>query len=296
MSKSTDAIAPADYLIAGKAGADLRARPTRPALARVGNKALRAMLGGQVTRFAQLQERLYAESRRALLLVFQGMDAAGKDSTIKHVTSGVNPQGFRITNFTRPTFKEMEYSWLQRHWPALPERGRIGIFNRSHYEEAVTLRVFPDLLAARKLPPQPVDDGFWQERLRDILAFERHLVRNGTIVVKFFLHVSKKEQKKRLLGRLNDPAKNWKFDPADMVARGRWNAYQRAYEAAFDATSTPDTPWYVVPADHKGAMRAIVAAIVVHTLAAMEPQFPTPDAKLHEAIAAARKTLAAADA
>ena len=219
------------------------------------------------------------------------MDAAGKDSTVKHVTSGVNPQGFRITNFTRPTFKEMEYSWLQRHWPALPERGRIGIFNRSHYEEAVTLRVFPDLLAARKLPLRKVDDGFWQERLRDILAFERHLVRNGTTVVKFFLHVSKKEQKKRLLGRLRDPAKNWKFDPADMVARGRWDDYQCAYQAAFDATSTPETPWYVVPADHKGAMRAIVATIVVHALTAMAPRFPTPDANLRREIVAARKVL-----
>ena len=287
----SSSIHPDNYRVHADAALDLDAVPTRPALAAVGNKKLRAMLGAQVTKFAGLQERLYAESRRALLLVFQGMDAAGKDSTVKHVTSGVNPQGFRITNFTRPTFKEMEYSWLQRHWPALPERGRIGIFNRSHYEEAVTLRVFPDLLAARKLPLRKVDDGFWQERLRDILAFERHLVRNGTTVVKFFLHVSRKEQKKRLLGRLRDPAKNWKFDPADMVARGRWDDYQRAYQAAFDATSTPETPWYVVPADHKGAMRAIVATIVVHALTAMAPRFPTPDANLRREIVAARKVL-----
>ena len=287
----SSSIHPDNYRVHADAALDLAAVPTRPALAAVGNKKLRAMLGAQVTKFAGLQERLYAESRRALLLVFQGMDAAGKDSTVKHVTSGVNPQGFRITNFTRPTFKEMEYSWLQRHWPALPERGRIGIFNRSHYEEAVTLRVFPDLLAARKLPLRKVDDGFWQERLRDILAFERHLVRNGTTVVKFFLHVSRKEQKKRLLGRLRDPAKNWKFDPADMVARGRWDDYQRAYQAAFDATSTPETPWYVVPADHKGAMRAIVATIVVHALTAMAPRFPTPDANLRREIIAARKVL-----
>ena len=287
----SSSIHPDNYRVHADAALDLAAVPTRPALAVVGNKKLRAMLGAQVTKFAALQERLYAESRRALLLVFQGMDAAGKDSTVKHVTSGVNPQGFRITNFTRPTFKEMEYSWLQRHWPALPERGRIGIFNRSHYEEAVTLRVFPDLLAARKLPLRKVDDSFWQERLRDILAFERHLVRNGTTVVKFFLHVSKKEQKKRLLGRLRDPAKNWKFDPADMVARGRWDDYQRAYQAAFDATSTPETPWYVVPADHKGAMRAIVATIVVHALTGMAPRFPTPDANLRREIVAARKVL-----
>ena len=290
---SSSSIHPDNYRVHADVPVDLAAVPTRPALAALGNKKLRAMLGTEVTQLAALQERLYAESRRALLLVFQGMDAAGKDSTVKHVTSGVNPQGFRITNFTRPTFKEMEYSWLQRHWPALPERGRIGIFNRSHYEEAVTLRVFPDLLAARKLPLRKVDDGFWQERLRDILAFERHLVRNGTTVVKFFLHVSRKEQKKRLLGRLRDPAKNWKFDPADMVARGRWDEYQAAYQAAFDATSTPETPWYVVPADHKGAMRAIVATIVVHALAAMAPRFPTPDQKLRREIVAARKVLEA---
>ena len=296
MSSSSKAVRPEDYRVDGNVAVDLAALPTRPALAAVGNRKLRALLGTEVTRFATLQERLYAESRRALLLVFQGMDAAGKDSTVKHVTSGVNPQGFRITNFTRPTFKEMEYSWLQRHWPALPERGRIGIFNRSHYEEAVTLRVFPDLLAARKLPLRKVDDGFWQERLRDILAFERHLVRNGTTVVKFFLHVSKKEQKKRLLGRLRDPAKNWKFDPADMVARGRWDEYQRAYQAAFNATSTSETPWYIVPADHKGAMRAIVATIVVHALAAMAPRFPTPDAKLRREIVSARKALEAPSA
>ena len=289
----TPAVAAEDYRVPEGAAPDLAALPTRSPLAALGNKKLRTMLQGQVTRFAALQERLYAESRRALLLVFQGMDAAGKDSTIKHVTSGVNPQGFRVANFTRPTFKEMEYSWLQRHWPALPERGRIGIFNRSHYEEAVTLRVFPDLLAARKLPPQPVDDNFWQERLRDIVAFERHLARNGTTLAKFFLHVSKKEQKKRLLGRLNDPAKNWKFDPSDLVARARWNEYQHAYEAAFGATSTKEAPWFVVPADHKGAMRVIVAAIVIDTLAAMAPRFPKPDPKLLEDIAAARQALGA---
>ncbi len=262
-------------------------------LAALRSKQLRKLLTEQVRRFARLQERLYAESSRALLLVFQGMDAAGKDSTIKHVTSGVNPQGFRVTNFTRPTFKEMEYSWLQRHWPALPERGRIGIFNRSHYEEAVTLRVHPDLLAARKLPPQPVDDNFWQERLRDIVAFERHLVRNGTTVVKFFLNVSKEEQRRRLIGRLNRPAKNWKFDPSDLAARQHWDAYHRAYEAAFEATSTAEAPWYIVPADSKPAMRLIVASIIVETLTAMAPEFPKPDAKLLQAISEAREQLGA---
>ena len=283
----------AEFRVESGCAVHLAALPTLPELAALRTKKLRTLLGEQVRRFGRLQERLYAASRQALLLVFQGMDAAGKDSTIKHVTSGVNPQGFRVTNFTRPTFKEMEYSWMQRHWPALPERGRIGIFNRSHYEEAVTLRVYPDLLAARKLPPQPVDDNFWQERLRDIVAFERHLTRNGTTVVKFFLNVSKEEQKRRLIERLNKPAKNWKFDPSDLAARNQWDAYHQAYETAFKATSTVEAPWYIVPADSKPAMRLIVASIIVETLAAMAPEFPKPDAKLLQAINEARKALGA---
>ena len=249
------------------------------------------MLDNYVTRFAELQEAMYAERRQALLLVFQGMDAAGKDSTIKHVTTGVNPQGFRVSNFRRPTYKDMEYSYLHRHWMNLPERGRIGIFNRSHYEEVVTLRVNPDLLAGRRLPPRPVDDTFWAERLRDIVAFEQHLVRNGTTIVKFFLNISKKEQKARLLERLNDPTKHWKFDPADLEARARWDDYQRAYESAFEATSTKQAPWYVIPGDNKPAMRVAVAAVIVDALARMKPRYPEPDAAMARAIKAARKAL-----
>lgn len=282
------AINSADYRIAPGERVDLEALPTLPACAALSRKKLRAGLRKRVRRFSALQERLYAQSSRALLLVFQGMDAAGKDSTIKHVTSGVNPQGFRVTNFSRPSGKELEYSWLQRHWPPLPERGRIGIFNRSHYEEAVTLRVHPELLGARKLPPRPVDDAFWQERLRHIVAFEEHLAANGTGVVKFFLNVSRQEQKRRLLDRLHDPAKNWKFDPSDLAARSRWDDYHRAYEAAFASTSTASAPWYVVPADDKPAMRLIVATIVVEALAAMDPQFPEPDARLLQEIAKAK--------
>ena len=282
---------PSEFRVEPGCPVHLDALPTLPELATLRRRKLRDLLTEQVRLFSRLQERLYAESRQALLLVFQGMDAAGKDSTIKHVTSGVNPQGFRVTNFTRPTFKEMEHSWLQRHWPALPERGRIGIFNRSHYEEAVTLRVYPDLLAARKLPPQPVDDNFWRERLRDIVAFEQHLARNGTTVVKFFLNVSKEEQKQRLVDRLNRPAKHWKFDPSDLAARNRWDAYHQAYEAAFEATSSVEAPWYIVPADSKPAMRLIVAHIIVETLAAMAPEFPKPDAKLQQAIHEARTAL-----
>ena len=266
--------------------------PTLPGIARRGKSELRNMLGQRVSRFAELQEALYAESRRALLLVFQGMDASGKDSTIKHVTTGVNPQGFRVSNFRQPTYKDMEYSYLHRHWTTLPERGRIGIFNRSHYEEVVTLRVNPELLAGRRLPPQPIDDAFWTERLRDIVAFERHLVRNGTTIVKFFLNVSKKEQKARLLERLNDPTKHWKFDPSDLEARSRWNDYRSAYESAFEATSTKRAPWYIIPSDHKPAMRVIVTSIIIETLAAMKPRYPEPDAALLRAIRSARKALA----
>ena len=282
-----------EYLIAPGENVDLDAVPTVPACAALGDRKLRSALRKRVRRVSALQERLYAENSRALLLVFQGMDAAGKDSTIKHVTSGVNPQGVRVTNFSRPTSKELEHSWLQRHWPALPERGHIGIFNRSHYEEAVTLRVHPELLLARKLPPRPVDDAFWRERLRDITAFEEHLGRNGTRVVKFFLNVSKREQKRRLFDRLNDPAKHWKFDPSDLAARSRWDDYHRAYEAAFAHTSTPEAPWYVVPADHKPAMRFIVATVVLETLKAMDPQFPEPDQRLLEEIEKAKVQLVA---
>ena len=281
------------YRIAPGETVDLAALPTLPACAALGDKKLRLALRKRVRRFSSLQERLYAENSRTLLLVFQGMDAAGKDSTIKHVTSGVNPQGVRVANFSRPTSKELEHSWLQRHWPALPGRGHIGIFNRSHYEEAVTLRVHPELLRARKLPPQPVNDAFWRQRLRDMAAFEHHLGRNGTRIVKFFLNVSKQEQRRRLISRLNDPAKNWKFDPSDLAARSRWDDYHRAYEAAFAQTSTPEAPWYVVPADHKPAMRLIVATVVVETLKAINPEFPKPDERLLQEIEKAKVRLAA---
>ena len=265
--------------------------PTTPNFARRGKSTLREMLDKYVSRFGELQEAMYAESRQALLLVFQGMDASGKDSTIKHVTTGVNPQGFRVSNFRQPTYKDMEYSYLHRHWMTLPERGRIGIFNRSHYEEVVTLRVNPELLAGRKLPPRPVDEGFWAERLHDIAAFEGHLAGNGTTIVKFFLNISKKEQRARLLERLNDPTKLWKFDPSDLEARARWDDYQQAYESAFEATSTKQAPWYVIPGDSKPAMRVIVAAIIVETLAAMKPRYPEPDPAALRSIKAARKAL-----
>ena len=285
------AIRPDDYRVKPGAPVDLATLPTLPPFADPGKHPLRKVLKKRVRRFSKLQELLYAEGRRALLLVFQGMDASGKDSAIKWVTSGVNPQGFRVSNFTRPTSQEIEHTWLHRHWLTLPERGRIGIFNRSHYEEVVTLRVHPEFLAARKLPPRPVDDAYWNERLADILAFERHLVSNGTTVLKFFLNVSRAEQKRRLGDRLRNPEKHWKFDPSDLEARKRWDAYQRAYEAAFHATSTPSAPWYVVPADNKPAARVILATIIVETLTTMDPRFPDADDRLVHDIKALRESL-----
>lgn len=285
------AICTKDYRVVPGAAVDLTNLPTLPAIAELGDRTLRKVLKDRVKRFSTWQELLYAEDRRALLLVFQGMDASGKDSAIKQVTSGVNPQGFRVTNFNRPSSQEIEYSWLHRHWLTLPERGRIGIFNRSHYEEVVTVRVHPDYLRARKLPARPVDQSFWDERLDDIVAFEGHLVRNGTSVLKFFLNVSPEEQKRRLTDRLRNPKKHWKFDPSDLEARQHWDAYRRAYEEAFQATSTATAPWFVIPADSKPAARVIIGTIIVETLAAMAPAFPDADDALVKDIQTLRRAL-----
>ena len=218
-----------DFLVTPGTPVDLAALPTHLHLD-YGERKLARLLQRRVERFADLQRRLFAESRHALLLIFHGMDAAGKDSTIRHVTAGVNSQGFRVADFSRPTTTELGHTWLHRHWLALPERGRIGIFNRSHYEEVVTVRVQPELLAARKLSPEDADDTFWQQRLDDIVAFESHLARNGIRVVKFFLNVSKEEQRQRIVKRLHDPKRNWKYDPSDLAARRRWDDYRGAFE------------------------------------------------------------------
>ena len=285
------AVEPEDYRIPPGAPVDLQALPTRAPFADLGKRALQQALRTRVARFSKLQELLYAEDRRSLLLVFQGMDAAGKDSAIKRVTSGVNPQGFRVTNFARPDTRELEHSWLHRHWLALPDRGRIGIFNRSHYEEVVTLRVHPEFLAARKLLVAEADDGFWAQRLTDIVAFEDHLSRNGTAVLKFFLNVSQEEQKRRLTERLRNPKKHWKFDPSDLEARQQWSAYRSAYEKAFAATSTIEAPWYVVPADSKPAARVIIASVIVGKIAAMDPRFPDADDALLQDIQTLKSSL-----
>jgi len=253
----------------------------------------RQWLADGVAQLAELQDQLYAQDRRSLLLVFQAMDAAGKDGTIKHVMSGVNPQGVHVTSFKRPSDEELDHDWLWRIWRALPERGRIGIFNRSHYEEVLAVRVHRSILAAQKLPAECLTETTFDERLRDIARFEDYLARNGTRILKFFLHVSRDEQKKRFLERIDQPEKNWKFAAADVRERGHWDAYMAAYEQAIGATATAHSPWYVVPADNKWFTRLVVVAAVVQALREMDLAYPSLDAAGREALAAARALLLA---
>jgi len=220
------------------------------------------------------QELLWATDRYALLVVFQALDAAGKDSTIEHVMSGVNPQGVQVVGFRKPSAEELDHTYLWRIAKSVPERGRIGIFNRSHYEEVVALKVHPEWLDAQKLPPGDRGPQFWADRYEDLNAFEHHLARNGTRIVKFFLHVSKAEQKRRFLRRLDNPDKEWKFNPADVDTRAEWDAQMQAYDEALSATSTEWAPWYVLPADHKKVMQAMAAAIIVDEIAAMGLEWP----------------------
>ncbi len=223
---------------------------------------------------ARLQAKLYAQDSHALLLIFQAMDAAGKDGTIKHVMSGVNPQGCQVTSFKAPSARELSHDFLWRSNLALPERGRIGIFNRSYYEETLVVRVHPKLLQAQKLPPETSRKHLWRDRFVDINAYERHLSRNGTVIRKFFLHLSKSEQKRRFLARLDDPDKNWKFSGADLKERAYWDDYQAAYEETIAATASPEAPWHVVPADHKWFTHLVVAAVVVETMRSLNLKLP----------------------
>lgn len=249
------------------------------------------MLQAGVEALAELQERLYAQDKWAVLLIFQAMDAAGKDSAIKHVMSGVNPQGCQVFSFKAPTSEDLDHDYLWRCLKHLPERGRIGIFNRSYYEETLVVRVHPELLARQKLPPQLVGKHIWQERFEDIRNFEQYLTRNGVIVRKFFLHVSKKEQRRRFLARLDTPEKNWKFSEADVQERAHWKEYQDAYEDMIRHTATKDAPWYVVPADHKWFTRLVVAAAIIDAVGSLNLQFPKLDAAKIRELAAARKAL-----
>ncbi|BCX88571.1 hypothetical protein MIN45_P0940 [Methylomarinovum tepidoasis] len=240
---------------------------------------------------AEMQGRLYADNRYSLLIIFQAMDAAGKDGTIKHVMSGVNPQGCQVFSFKHPSAEELDHTFLWRYMKCLPERGRIGIFNRSHYEDVLVVKVHPELLEAQRLPVAKFGKRFWEARYEDINAFERHLARNGTVILKFFLHLSKEEQKKRFLERLTRPEKHWKFSASDLAERRHWDDYMKAYERAIRATSTAWAPWYIVPADHKWATRAIVADIIVSSLKRLDLRYPEPDPEQLAALEAARREL-----
>jgi PPK2 family polyphosphate:nucleotide phosphotransferase len=252
-----------------------------------------AILTAGVKELAAAQDLLNADDRFGVLVVLQAMDAAGKDGTIKHVMSGMNPQGCEVHSFKRPTPEELDHTFLWRYARCLPERGRIGIFNRSYYEDVLVVKVHPGILPTRHLPPGKVNKKFWAARYEDINAFERHLVRNGTVVLKFFLHVSKKEQKKRLLARLDDPAKHWKFSAADLAERAAWGDYRKAYDHALTATSTAWAPWYVIPADAKWVTRAAVAAALAKTIKGLDLCYPKLSAEDEAALAAARKKLEA---
>ncbi|HET6180681.1 MAG TPA: polyphosphate kinase 2 family protein [Candidatus Sulfotelmatobacter sp.] len=230
-----------------------------------------------IVRTAELQDKLYAQDRWSLLLIFQAMDAAGKDGIIKHVMSGVNPQGCQVYSFKAPSSLELEHDFLWRTTRCLPERGHIGIFNRSYYEEVLVVRVHPDILKGQKVPPSLVGKNIWEERFEDIRCFERHMARSGTVIRKFFLHVSKKEQKRRFLARLEEPEKNWKFSAADIRERQCWDDYQKAYEDMIANTATEHSPWYVVPADNKWFTRIVVSAVVVHTLESLDLAYPKVD-------------------
>jgi len=228
-------------------------------------------------RLSDLQEKLYAQDRWSMLLIFQGMDAAGKDSAIKSVFEGVNPQGCEVYSFKQPSTKELDHDFMWRSAICLPERGRIGIFNRSYYEECLVVRVHPEILAKQRIPPKLVTKNIWRERFEDISAFERYLARNGTVVLKFFLNVSKDEQRQRFLDRLEEPAKNWKFSMADVAERKLWDRYQAAYQDMIRHTASAAAPWYVVPADRKWFARVVIGSVIVNALDKLDLQFPKVD-------------------
>ena len=251
------------------------------------------LLDRTVKRMYDLTEVLYAQDRWALLLIFQAMDAAGKDSAIKHVMRGLDPKATQVYTFKVPTPEELDHDFMWRCMKVLPERGRIGVFNRSYYEEVLVVRVRPEFLEAQHLPPTRVTERIWQERFEDIKHIERYLARNGTVIRKFFLNVSKAEQRRRFLQRLEDPAKNWKFSINDVNERLKWDEYMRAYEEALAATSTREAPWYVIPADHKWFTRLAIAQVVTETLQAMSLRFPPLTPKKQRELKEARRRLRA---
>jgi PPK2 family polyphosphate:nucleotide phosphotransferase len=254
---------------------------------------VKAILAEGVVRIEELQQRLYADGRWAVLMVFQGMDAAGKDGVIKHVMSGINPQGCEVHAFKAPSAEELAHDFLWRTGKDVPARGRIGIFNRSHYEEVLVVRVHPELLARQNLPPAAVGKDIWQHRFKAIRAFERHLVRNGALVLKFHLRISKDEQRKRFLARLDEPAKRWKFSQNDVTERRRWDDYMAAYQDMIRETSTDDAPWYVVPADHKHVAWLVVSAAIIEALDGLKLDYPKVTGKALKAQKKAERALKA---
>jgi len=269
----------------------LRDWPTRVKDVYESEKEYGSILTGHITKLSDLQNLLYADNRYALLVILQAMDAAGKDGAIKHILSGVNPQGCQVFSFKHPSAEELEHDFLWRTTRALPERGRIGIFNRSYYEEVLVVRVHPEILKAQALPAESLqDDKLWEHRFRSILGLEKHLHRNGTRIVKFFLHLSKEEQRERFLARIDKPEKRWKFSKADVDERKRWKDYRKAYEACLSATSTKEAPWYVVPADDKKNARLIISQVIVDLLSRLELVYPKPSLTPKE-LAAVRRQL-----
>ena len=281
-----------DYRVSPGTQVDLDKHPTAVRPSYQSKRQYRDLLSAHVKELGAQQELLYASDRYALLMIFQGMDAAGKDGAIAHVMSGINPQGCRVASFKQPSPAELKHDFLWRTTRELPERGQIGIFNRSYYEEVLIVRVHPEILRAEGLPDELMDEkGIWQGRYRSIVDSERHLTRNGTRVVKFFLHLSKEEQRKRFIERIDTPDKNWKFSSADIAERHYWKDYMKAYEKCLSATSTHDAPWYIVPADDKLNARLIVSRVVLDTLAELRLSYPKSSAGRRRELRALRKQL-----
>jgi len=278
MSKNGFAAVKSPWLVPFDGSFRIKGAATRPPKAQADKERCKARLGESVTQLTELQYLLYAHDYHSVLLVFQAMDAAGKDSTIRAVLSGVDPAGCQVCAFKRPSLQELDHDFLWRTAMNLPERGRIGVFNRSYYEEVLAVRVHPELLHTQKLPRIPNDlDQLWQERYESIRDHEKHLARNGTLILKFWLNVSRSEQRDRFLSRLDEPEKNWKFETGDIAERGYWKEHMQAYEAALNATSRPWAPWYAIPADSKSFMRATVAELIVASLQKLDLHYPELD-------------------
>jgi PPK2 family polyphosphate:nucleotide phosphotransferase len=287
-------IRPKQFRVRAGEKVDLGELKTRTKPAYTSKQHYETLLRNSTRDLSRAQSKLYASDKYALLLIFQAMDAAGKDSTIKHVMSGVNPQGCQVFSFKHPSAEDLDHDFLWRTNLCLPERGRIGIFNRSYYEEVLVVRVHPEILEAQRLPERPSDDEeLWRARYRSIVEMENHLCRNGTRILKFFLHLSKEEQRKRFLERIDDPDKNWKFSPADVAERSFWKKYMKAYEACLSATSTKHAPWHIVPADDKQNAQLIVSTIILEVLSELGLEYPKADARRERELQQIRRRLLA---